>query len=500
MRKFFFLLAGSFFFSTAFSQRIWQWQNLATLPPALYQKAVQKQQGIIVMDDLFPSIAHIGMGTVSKEAIRSRATHFPIDGFKRPHTGVMTYLHRRPLGVFDKDDDVNMYILPNPGDNYFESFKATGKSKATEVEGEIDVMTAFWGNIAQQFPKRYAQSSGYGPWVWEHHDYFDSRPHDYIEMHPMEHMWRADLINGKLQYNVALFSDNTGGDMQKWRPNPVITISAIAFDFAKGQRPLEYVIDQKENFNTLPYPLYTDNAKVHVLMDGKDTLAIVREPANTASDIYSIEFVAVSKSGRVIGKNIDSAKAVGGPGDIFGTRYTGFIKVHAAVKNGGHNMFSVTEKSRTISPKVRVEVQFVSIHCDAVDDDDDTEDLYGSYGVSASVGESPYHLNAYCPGATSTLWERGSFEPLKLKKGQTSIINAVRFFMVSPAGEIVVYGDLDEKDTGIGGGGDNDELSPPKHQRFKVAEMSIGTPVLVDDRYTSGGTKVNAIYIVKRVN
>lgn len=111
------------------------------------------------MDDLFPSIAQIGMGTVSKEAIRHRATHFPIDGFKRPHTGVMTFLHRRPLGVIDKDDDVNLYLLPNPGDTYFESFKATGKSKATEVEGEIDVMTAFWGNIARQFPQKYAQST-----------------------------------------------------------------------------------------------------------------------------------------------------------------------------------------------------------------------------------------------------------------------------------------------------------------------------------------------------
>jgi hypothetical protein len=89
---------------------------------------------------------------------------------------------------------------------------------------------------------------------------------------------------------------------------------------------------------------------------------------------------------------------------------------------------------------------------------------------------------------------------LKLKKGRTEIINAVRYYMVSPNGEIVVYGDIDEKDTGIGGGGDNDELSPPQHKRFPVSSLKINEMNMVTDQYKSGGTSIKVIYIVKRIN
>jgi hypothetical protein len=449
------------------------------------------------MDDLFPSIAQIGMGTVSVEVIGSRPTHFPIDGFKRPHTGAMTSLHKRPSRVTDRDDDVNMYILPNPGDTYFESFKATGRSKATEVEAEIDVNSASWGLIAQQFPKHFSQVTGYGAWVHEKHNYFDTRVHDYIEIHPMEHMWSSELAGNKLQYNIGVFSDNSG-KMNKWRPNPITTISAIAFEFVKGEKPLEYIIEQKENFRAISYPLYTDNSRIHFLLDGRDTILKLREPANNAIDIYSIDFAAVSKSGPVIG--LQDTNMRGAAGSAFNTRYKGFIKVHAAVKDGGHNTFKVIEKSRTITPSVRIEVQMVSIHCESVDDDDDTEDLFGSYGVSAAVGGSPYYVNTFTPGANSTLWERTESNPLKLKKGRTEIINALRYYLVSPTGEIIVYGDIDEDDTGLGGGGDNDELSPPQHKRFAVSSLKIDEMNVITDTYTSGGTKVKVIYIVKRKN
>ena len=182
------------------------------------------------------------------------------------------------------------------------------------------------------------------------------------------------------------------------------------------------------------------------------------------------------------------------------TRYKGFIKVHTSVKDGGHNHFSIVEQRRTIAPLVRVDVHLVSIRCLNVDDDDDDEDLYGSYGVSASIGGSPYHMNAYTPGANSTLWQRHQTNPLKLKKGRSEILNALRYYMVNPNGEVVVYGDLDEKDTGIGGGGDNDELSSPQHRRFKVSDLGINVPNVVTDVYQSGGTKINVNYIVKRRN
>lgn len=459
---------------------------------------MEKHQGIIGMDDLFPSIAFIGSGTVSVEVIRHRPTHFPIDGFKRPHTGLMTRLHKRPQSPTDGDDDVNMYILPNPGNTYYENFMATGRSKATEVEGEIDVILAFWNSISQQFPRPFAQVTGYGAWVHEKHNYFDTRVHDYMEIHPMEHMWSSELSGNKLQYNIGVFSDNSG-KMNKWRPNPVTTISAIAFDFAKGEKPLEYVIEQKHNFQAVPYPLYADNARTHVLLDGQDTILVVREPAGNATDIYSIDFAAVSKGGPVIVRK-DTAVMHSVVGAVPATRYKGFIKIHAAVKDGGHNTFRVVERSRTISPSVRVEVQFATIQCISVDDDDDTEDLFGSYGVSAAVGGSPYYVNAYTPGANSTLWQREQSDPLKLKKGKTAIINALRFYMVSPTGEIIVYGDIDEKDTGIGGGGDNDELSPPQHKRFAVSTLKSGEPVIVTDFYQSGGTKIKVVYIVTRKN
>lgn len=478
------------------SQRVWQWQTLPALSPALHQKAMEKHQGIIGMDDLFPAVANIGMGTVSVETFHGRPTHFPIDGFKRPHTGLMTYLHKRPISATDSDDDVNMYILPNPGNTYFENFVATGRSKKNEAEAEIDVNNAFWASIYQQFPKPFAQVTCYGAWVHEKHNYWDTRVHDYIEIHPMEHMWRSDLIGGKLHYNVGVFSDNSG-KFNKWRPNPVITISAIAFEFVKGNRPLEYVMEQKENFRAFPYPLYTDDSRTHILMDGRDTVLIIREPANNL-DLYSIDFASVSKSGPVISRR-DSI-SIRDAGGIMKTRYKGFIKIHAAVKDGGHNTFRVVEKSRTIVPPVRVDVHLVSIHCESVDDDGNDEDLYGKYGVSAAVGESPYYLNAYTPGANSTLWERSQTAPLKLKKGRTEIVNALRYYMVSPTGEIIVYGDLDEKDTGVGGGGDNDELSPPQHKRFAVSSLKVNEINMVTDEYKSGGTKIKVIYIVKRRN
>jgi hypothetical protein len=482
------------------AQKTWQWNSLPTLNAALYQKAMEKHQGIIGMDDLFPSIAQIGMGTVSVETFPPfRPTHFPIDGSKRPHTGVMTYLHKRPQSVTDSDDDVNMYILPNPGNTYFESFMATGRSKKNEVEAEIDVNYAFWATLAQRFPKAFAQVTGYGAWVHEKHNYWDTRVHDYIEIHPMEHMWSSELVNNKMQYNIGIFSDNSG-KMNRWRPNPVNTISAIAFEFSKGQKPLEFVIDQYTNLQAIAYPLYTDNARVHVLMDGADTILIVREPERTPTDIYSIDFGAVSKSVKAISLTRDLKEKTNNLGEVKYAHYKGFIKVHASVKDGGHNSFRIVEKTRTITPLIRVDVHLVSIHCLSVDDDDDDEDLYGSYGVSAAVGGSPYHLNSYTPGANSTLWQRHETNPLKLKKGRSEIINALRYYMVSPNGEIVVYGDLDEKDTGIGGGGDNDELSSPQHKRFKVSELGINVPKVITDVYQSGGTKVNVIYIVKRRN
>ena len=163
MRKFAALSSVLMITAVGTSQRVWQWNSLPTLSTALYQKAMEKHQGIIGMDDLFPSIAAIETGTVSVETFPPFSpTQFPIDGYKRPHTGLMTYLNKRPQSVTDSDDDVNMYILPNPGNTYFESFRATGRSKKTEVEAEIDVDYAFWASIAQQFPKPFAQVTGYG--------------------------------------------------------------------------------------------------------------------------------------------------------------------------------------------------------------------------------------------------------------------------------------------------------------------------------------------------
>ena len=177
----------------------WQWNDLNSVSATVHDKAMSLNQGIVGMDALFPRIAGFVGSTVSVEAIGRRTTHFAIQQTKRAHTGILTEFYRNSGGFMDDDDDVLMYIHPNPGDKPFEDYVATGRTRARQVEGEIDVKDAFAASVLRLGPKLFSQFTGFGPFVHENHNFFDTRPHDVLEIHPSENIWWSELAGGKLK-------------------------------------------------------------------------------------------------------------------------------------------------------------------------------------------------------------------------------------------------------------------------------------------------------------
>lgn len=458
--------------------RNWQWAEAGTVPNSVYEQAMQQNQGIVAINELYPDFAHIGNGTVSVEAINGRPTHRPIAEYKKAHTGFLSIYYRGALGPLDDDNDVILYINPNPGDKPFEDFLTTGKSAKKNVEAEIDVMDAFAGIIMSNGPKIFSQITGYGPFVHEKHDYWDTRYHDYIEIHPCENVWSSELNNGKMKYNIGVFSDNSGR-FNKWRPNPLLALNAIAFEVVGGT-PLVYTMNVPTSHNMVPYPLFNDNTLNHCLLDGADTLVVIRE-ASSPNRFFSIDFAQVSKTRMADGRYL----------------YKGFMKIHSAVKDGGHVLYSVQETRGGIKFKpCNIKVTLNSISCLGVDDGNDTEELYGVYGVSAVTGLQPVHANVYTPGtANGTIWKRDRHNTLNLKKNQTSVINTYRSYVLPASGELVLYGDIDEDD---GGGDDDDKLGNRYLERYKVKDLQPGVPKVITHRHSSGGTIVEVKLTIER--
>ena len=466
------LYAGSF--------KNWQWNSLGTFPAAVYNQAMLQNQGIVGMDALFPQVSYIGMGTISVEAVYPhRPTHYPIDGYKRAHTGILSVFYRGSLGFMDDDNDMILYINPNPGDKPFENYLATGKTSKKNIEGEIDIMDAFAGSIMDNGPRLFSQITAFGPWVHEKHNYWDTRVHDYMEIHPSENIWYSELANGKMKYTISVFSDNSGR-FNKWRPNPVIALNAIAFEFQSGTRPLNYSMKVATSHNMVPYPLFNDNAMDHCLMDGTDTLIVIRE-ATSPNIFFSIDFAQVSKTPLANGKFL----------------YKGFMKIHSAVKDGGHSIFTVQENRGGIGFKPsEITVTLQTIRCISVDDGNDTEELYGKYGVSGVTGMAPVHTNVFTPGtANGTLWQRSRSGTLNLKAQQTSTINSVRTFTLPLTGELFLFGDIDEDD---GGGDDDDKLGESFRERYFVKDLQPGNPKIVTHMYRSGGTLIEVRLSIDR--
>lgn len=487
------------------AQKVWQWSQLRRVPPPLFTLAMTRHQGILSRGQMDSAWAKIGMQSVSVEAIRHRPTHRPIDGFKRAHTGTVTYLHKRERGTIDDDDDVNMDISPLRGSTFAEQFIASGKTAATEVEGEIDVATGKWPLIKPGFPRLFALATGYGPWIHEKHDYFDTRVHDYLEIHPMEQLWRADVRRQRLVYSVGIFSDNSGR-FDRWRASPMVTTTGIAFEQTRGSPPLRYTLRVQDQFKALASPPPPDQTRTHVLMAGTDTILVVQEPAS-GPDFFNIELVsAVPPPVSLPGGGLPGG-GVPGAGlprvqvterGAQGERVRGFIRINAAVTDGGHHLWTVTEESRVITPAAEVEVQLMDIVCESVDDDDDTEDLFGSYGVSAAVGGQPFHANAYGNEVTNTLWAVSRDAAMQLRRGDRRVVGTVLRYRLDASGELTVHGNIDERDTGVGGGGDDDRLGPRQQRVFRVAELLVGRPVRVVDVHASGGSRIRVAYVVTR--
>ncbi len=454
------------------------WATLSVETLGKFNTAIGLHQGVLGMDEITPQLSNIGMAPISVETIdpRRRPTHYPIDGYKRAHSGMLYRLVKR---TGSDDDDVNYYIYPSVGSKYFSEYLLKGKTKAENLVGEIDVKSNFWNEIQNHGPKEFYNISLYGPWVHEKHDYWDSRYHDYLEVHPSENIWWTAIKNDRLEYNIGVFSDNSGR-FNSWRPNPLKCLNAIAFEYTVGTPHLNYSIVHKTSSEiALPVLGAMDNAHNHVLKDGSLTILQIQEPE--MSDFLSISFAKVSKE-------IIKGKTV----------YKGFILVQSTVRDGGHVIFSIREQSTPIiSNPVTVEVTLNDIFCERVDDSNNDEDLFGSYGVMAVSGLRPVHANIDPITGDGTLWKRSSASALSLRAKQRSYINKTIKYTLPIQGDLILYGNLDETDGGFNA---DDYLGKPYFERFRVINLPKGLSYPVYHSFKSGGTVVHVNLSIKRLN
>jgi hypothetical protein len=475
-------------YNTAYSE----WGNLKTVPLSKFNLAMGLHQGILGMDDFFPEIAHVGMESVSVEVVGNRPTHHPIDGYKRPQSGTMYAHHKNQkskVNISGDDNDFTMDIYPNPGSRLFEEYLQTGKTKDITIEGEIDINK--YSKVKEQIPQNFSNITLYGPWVHEKHNYFDTRVHDYLEIHPCENIWWTDVEFDRLEYNIGVFSDNSG-KFNKWRSSPVICLNAIAFEYTLGTPTLDYSITWKTSEKLVfPYPLFNDKAYDHVLMDGLVTILKIQEPRNISGDFLSIDIEKVSKE-TIDGKTV----------------YKGFIKIHSAVQDGGHLIYSVAESAQAVistAHPILVKVTLNDIQCETADDigdsgkgsgGDNDEDLFGSYGVSAVTGLRPYHANVHNQHENGTLWSKESSNPLHLKSGEKAYLNATRSFFLPLSAQIVLFGNLDEYDHHDS----NDKLGDSYIQRYEVRNIPVGLNYPIEHIYKSGNSLIKVHLTLQRIN
>jgi Ricin-type beta-trefoil lectin domain-like len=462
-----------------------QWNNLRSQPQKNFDDAMQKHQGIIAMDALFPTAAYIGAGNVSVEyaPLHNRPTHIPIDGYKRPHTGFGIGFNKGETD-FTGDNDVTCYIFPNAGNTYYEDKINSGTTKARKVEGEIDILDKFWPTVKNYLPKPYNQITAYGAWVHENHNYWDTRRHDYLEIHPMENVWWTTLMANRLAYRIVVFSDSSF-KFTKWTPNPVLAVNAIAFEYVQGQPPLRFKMSMRAENNIIKYPNYDDEVESHSLLDIGESILTVEEPLGLKNKI-SVDFEKVSK--------------------VFNTQinkyvYKGFVKIHTAVKEGGLAVFDVVEMNtiHSYSPK-RIKVTMEKITCIAADDDGGDEELFGRYGVGAVSGLLPYFVNIKEEtngGNGNVLWDKSKSNHISLKQGQVADINSSVIFPLPISGEIIIYGNLDEED---GIFNDDDKLGEEQIVHIKVQDI-ISKPIYrIEHYYKSGGTNIRVDLRLEIIN
>jgi len=497
MEKKLFILSFCFLPLLLFSQNaVHQWNTLNTTPKSIFETAFKKTQGVAAINSFYPQLSFIGPGTVSAEVIGNpvlmtgpRPTHFPIDEYKRVFTGIMPITYKKSPAFDYLDDDYILYIKPNKGFSSFENYLKTGKTAQKKIEAEIDINSSFWPSISSNRPNLFSQISIYGAWVHEKHDYWDTRYHDYLEVHPCENIWWSNFRNGDMKYTICVFSDNSG-NFNRWRPNPLNAVNGIAFKYITGEKSLNYEVDILTSLNMLPSQLRNVGQNKLFLKDGADTIAVVEKPSGP-NVYFSVEFSSVEKKLLANGKY----------------SYKGFIKIYTTVKDGGHCIYQVTEKNKKYQfPEiVEVTVKLESITCLSVNDgrfDDDGENVYGSYGIAPVPGENsllPNYTNLSFSQSgiqNNILWERKDGNSIPLKKGQSTVINNEKKFILPISGEFVLYGDLDEDD---GDDGD-DKVGEPQMQTISAAELDVQEPKKIAHVYESNGTKFEVKLSVQRKN
>lgn len=419
----------------------------------------------------------------SKVPAGFRQDYYPIDGYKRTHTGfLMKHYIRRMDGR--GDDDVNFYIKPNFNDPHLKKYIGQRKDKNLsdwkQINVEIDVPNT---QKKQFFP--YLPSmplvyqtilNAYGPFM---HDTGGS--HDYIEIHPSEQLWWVNTLNIGLgitdEYNLLLISDDSGRFINKAaQKTPLSGTFAIAFTINPKKERLRYNIEIANQSNVTHR---STDGKKHFYKYNNQNLIEVNEPQGI--DILDVSFEEVFIQQNSSRMDTDSL-------------IKGFIviKSKVGVKTGNYaGNLILKVKSNTLNKNwgyggledsesyAQVKVTLDQIKCIRQNDPNGDEDVYGY--VSAGVFDPSYKLpqtlikpvEAVNPEKANLLWyslddtNNKTFNSIiNLSRGESKVFNESRLFIVKKTGHIKLLADLNEDDGNTDNNSTNSESDIEKEELF----------------------------------
>jgi hypothetical protein len=479
-----------------------------------------------------------------------QGNYYPIDGFKRTHTGLLLNHYIRRIDG-NGDDDVNFYITPDPRNTHLLQYLArrSNKKKASEwrqINGEIDVADHQKKQFYPYLPHMPLAGlnivNAYGPFVHDADDYI-AKHHDYIEIHPSEQLWWTNVLNiglGKTtEYHLMLMRDASSKfNNDRWTSDPLPGIFAIAFTVNTKAERLRYVgeIVNSDNVNFRS----TDGIK-HVFRFNNTPLVEVNEPEANLVDV-SFEEVHIDQqklqtTGDTILKGFVVFKtSVGKAFEKLGDRKDGnlMLKVSANTLNANWGFAAANAPN-----SVQVKVTLNHIKVVRAIDNDNKEDLYGYVGAGAydpleSIPKALIRpVEAVNPSKGNLLWyslddnnDRSFNSIINLASNESKVFRESRLFVVTSTSVIRLVADINEDDgdyddnpTSMDGGLDfepvdalekalTDENADDPFNKFCdqcTAEIAVRTlrlhvPINKIFKFgASGGNLVEVSYTIERV-
>jgi len=486
------------------------------LRPDDYNSAIEERLGVVAND-------FYGKQSLSK--LSAQMTKWSmITGFKETLCGPMVaYYKRTPYRLAsedaeDRDDDIHFELIPTlAGKGLHQDAMNKIKPSGSIVGPEIDISDDVYINKMRKYnsnvPKQEIDYVGvYGPWVLD-------EGHNNLEIHAAEQVWWVNRKGNIDNYHLYSFYDASGRKpFGHWTVN---TVDQLPLELSTGKSlSTTFSVAIQGKLHTPPVKVelhvihskkvvanYLD-AKRHFLIYNRDTLAIVNE--NYASDIIEIKFEKIGLDPGALLKNP--------PDSIF----TGFVVIRSEVGNDGALLLNCdvqdqkNNKYRSLI-KDRYRVTLEKFICDAVDDFDSDEDLFGYIGVQAiSNNLMPVGNTVLSRNALSLLWFRRDGVDLKIKKDQTININSVLDFDLDANSVLTIKGDLEEDDTNEDYNESiadddrwyqtavhaDDKLADNgnvKSNLIQVSNLSRNVPEKFTQTFSSGGSKIRVVIKVEKL-